>query len=54
MKKVITGMGFMQLILMILLLFFIVNLSACDVSGNVSMKEKGLIMDQLNDFNQFI
>ncbi len=30
MKKVITGMGFMQFILMILLLFFIVTLSACN------------------------
>jgi hypothetical protein len=40
----------MQYILMILLLFFIVPLSACNVSGNVSMKEKGLMMDQLNVF----
>jgi hypothetical protein len=48
MKKVITGMGFMQYILMIILLFFIVILSACNVSRNVSMKEKDLIMDQLN------
>jgi hypothetical protein len=54
MKKVITGMGLMQFILMILFLFFIVTLSACNLSKNVSMKEKGLIMDQLNDFKPSI
>ena len=54
MKKVITGMGFMQFILMILLLFFIVTLSACNISENISMKEKGLMMDQLNDFKPSI
>jgi hypothetical protein len=46
MKKV--SMGLIQFILMIFLLFIIVSLSACNVSGNVSMKEKGLIMHQLN------
>ena len=50
MKKIITEMRFMQFILMIVLLFFIVTLSACNLSKNVSMKESGLIMDQLNVF----
>ena len=54
MKKIITGMGFMQFILMIVLLFFIVSLSACNLSKNVSMKERGLIMDQLNVFKPII
>ena len=54
MKKIITGMRFMQFILMIVLLFFIVTLSACNLSKNVSMKEKSLIMDQLNVFKPSI
>ena len=47
MKKVSTGMGLIQFILLIFLLFIIVTLSACNVSGNVSMKGKGLMVDQL-------
>jgi hypothetical protein len=47
MKKVSTGMGLIQFILFIFLLFIIVTLSACNVSGNVSMNGKGLIVDQL-------
>ena len=54
MKKIITGMRFMQFILMIVLLFFIVSLSACNLSKNVSMKERGLIMDQLNVFKSSV
>ena len=48
MKKVSTGMGLIQFILLIFLLFIIVTLSACNVSGNVSMNGKGLIVNQLN------
>ena len=47
MKKVGIGMGIIQFILLIVLLFIIVSLSACNVSGNVSMKGKGLMVDQL-------
>ncbi len=50
MKKVSTGVGLIQFILLIFLLFIIVTLSACNVSGNVSMNGKGLIVDQLNGF----
>jgi len=48
MKKASTGMGLIQFILLIFLLFIIVTFSACNVSGNVSMNGKGLIVDQLN------
>jgi hypothetical protein len=48
MKKVSTGMGLIQFILFIFLLFIIVTLSACNVSGNVSLNGKGLIVNQLN------
>jgi hypothetical protein len=48
MKKANTGMGLIQFILFIFLLFIIVTLSACNVSGNVSMNGKGLIVNQLN------
>jgi hypothetical protein len=48
MKKASTGKGFIQFILLIFLLFIIVTLSACNVSGKVSMNGKGIIMDQLN------
>jgi hypothetical protein len=47
MKNIKTGMGLIQFIF---LLFIIVTLSACKVSGNVSMNGKGFILDQLNDF----
>ncbi len=47
MKKVSTGMGLIQFILFIFLLFIIVTLSACNVSGNVSLNGKGLIVDHL-------
>ena len=49
MKKVSTGVGLIQFILLIFLLFIIVTLSACNVSGNVSMNGQGLIMDQLKE-----
>jgi hypothetical protein len=52
MKKV--SMGLIQFILMIFLLFIIVTLSACNVSGKVSMNGKGLIVDQLNGFKPSI
>jgi hypothetical protein len=48
MKKASTGMGLIQFILLIFLLFIIVTLSACNVSGNVSMNGQGLIVDHLN------
>ena len=51
MKKVITGMGFMQFILMMVLLFIIVSLSACNMKDNLSMNGKGMIVDQLNGLN---
>jgi len=54
MKKVSTGVGLIQFILLIFLLFIIVTLSACNISENISMKEKGLMMDQLNDFKPSI
>ena len=54
MKKVSTGVGLIQFILLIFLLFIIVTLSACNVSGNVSMNGKGLIVDQLNGFKPSI
>ena len=47
MKKTEIGIGMIQFILLIVLLFIIVSLSACNVSGNVSMKGKGLVVDQL-------
>ena len=47
MKKLIIGISIIQFILMMVLLFIIVSLSACNVSGNVSMKGKGLMVDQL-------
>ena len=47
MKKVSKGVGLIQFILLIFLLFIIVTLSACNVSGNVSMNGKGLIVDHL-------
>ena len=47
MKKVSTGVGLIQFILLIFLLFIIVTLSACNVSGNVSMNWKGIIVDHL-------
>ena len=54
MKKASTGMGLIQFILLIFLLFIIVTLSACNVSGKVSMNGKGLIVDQLNGFKPSI
>jgi hypothetical protein len=54
MKKASTGMGLIQFILMIFLLFIIVSLSACNVSENVSLNEKGLIVDQLNGLKSSI
>ena len=54
MKKVSTGMGLIQFILLIFLLFIIVTLSACNVSGNVTMNGKGIIVDQLNGFKPSI
>jgi len=54
MKKTSTGMGLIQFILLIFLLFIIVTLSACNVSGKVSMNGKGLIVDQLNGFKPSI
>ena len=48
MKKVSTVIGLIQFVLMIVLLFIIVSLSACNVSENVSLNGKGLIVDQLN------
>ena len=51
MKKIITGMRFIQFILMIVLLFFIVSLSACNMKGKVSIDGKGMIVDQLNTLN---
>jgi len=47
MKKVSTGMGLIQFILLIVLLFNIVSLSACNVKGNIALDGKGLIVDQL-------
>ncbi len=47
MKKASTGIGLIQFIFLIFLLFIIVPLSACNVSGNVSLNGKGLIVDQL-------
>jgi hypothetical protein len=54
MKKVSTGVGLIQFILLIFLLFIIVTLSACNVSGNVSMNGKGIIVDHLNGFKPSI
>jgi len=48
MKKTGIGIGMIQFILLIVMLFIIVSLSACNVSGNVSMKGKDLVVDQLN------
>jgi hypothetical protein len=47
MKNVSTGIGLIQFVLLIFLLFIIVTLSACNVSGNVSVNGKGLIVNQL-------
>ena len=47
MKKISTVIGLIQFILFIFLLFVIVSLSACNISGNVSMGGKGMIVDQL-------
>ena len=47
MKKVSTGMGLIQFILLIVLLFNIVSLSSCNVKGNIALDGKGLIVDQL-------
>ena len=54
MKKASTGMGLIQFIRLIFLLYIIVTLSACNVSGNVSMNGKGIIVDQLNGFKPSI
>jgi hypothetical protein len=54
MKNVSTGIGLIQFILLIFLLFIIVTLSACNVSGNVSMNGKGLIVDHLKGFKPSI
>ena len=47
MKKVSLGIGLIQFILMLFLLFIIVSVSACNVSGNVSLNGSDLIVDQL-------
>jgi len=47
MKKISTGIGLIQFILLIFLLFIIVTLSACNVSGNVKMNGSDLVVDQL-------
>jgi hypothetical protein len=49
MKKAGIGIGIIQFILLIVLLFIIVSLSACNLSGNVSMKGKGLMVKQLKE-----
>jgi hypothetical protein len=51
MKKLIIGISIIQFILMMVLLFIIVSLSACNMKGNISMDGKGMIVDQLNGLN---
>jgi hypothetical protein len=51
MKKLIIGISIIQFILMMVLLFIVVSLSACNMKGNVSMDGKGMIVDQLNGLN---
>jgi hypothetical protein len=51
MKKLIIGISIIQFILMMVLLFIIVSLSACNIKGNISMDGKGIIVDQLNGLN---
>ena len=51
MKKLIIGISIIQFILMMVLLFIIVSLSACNIKGNISMDGKGIIVDQLNELN---
>ena len=51
MKKLIIGISIIQFRLMMVLLFIIVSLSACNMKGNISMDDKGMIVDQLNGLN---
>jgi hypothetical protein len=51
MKKLIIGISIIQFILMMVLIFIIVSLSACNMKGNISMDGKGMIVDQLNGLN---
>ena len=51
MKKLIIGISIIQFILMMVLLFIIVSLSACNMKGNISMDGKGMIVDQLKGLN---
>ena len=51
MKKIIIGIIIIQFILMMVMLFIIVSLSACNIKGNISMDGKGIIVDQLNGLN---
>jgi uncharacterized membrane protein len=51
MKKLIIGISIIQFILMMVLLFIIVSLSACNMKSNISMDGKGMIVDQLNGLN---
>jgi hypothetical protein len=51
MKKLIIGISIIQFILMMVLSFIIVSLSACNMKGNISMDGKGMIVDQLNGLN---
>jgi hypothetical protein len=51
MKKLIIGISIIQFILMMVLLFIIVSLSACNMKGNILMDGKGMIVDQLNGLN---
>jgi hypothetical protein len=51
MKKLIIGISIIQFRLMMVLLFIIVSLSACNMKGNISMDGKGMIVDQLNGLN---
>ena len=51
MKKLIIGISIIQFILMMVLLFIIVSLSACNMKGNISMAGKGMIVDQLKGLN---
>jgi len=48
MKKAGIEIGMIQFILLIVLLFIIVSLSACNMKGNVALNGKGMIVDQLN------
>ena len=47
MKKLIIGISIIQFILMMVLLFIIISLSACKMKGNISINGKGMIVDQL-------